>query len=181
MSACLTCQQTFSLRAHIICCNKVAGLSTFAALKIAFLFKISIFSIKALLPITKLETCTITSNCSVMEKNILINLWKVGIELSVSRRVMCVKAVKQIMKIENWLNKIWRKSKIKEVRYSHQGAILLMVLVIFPTVKEFWRFLKVICWEIILVTVQRCRSCLEIRWSCAVHELTKCVQLLYKK
>lgn len=52
----------------MICCNKVAVLSKFEILKIAFLFKISIFSIKSPLPVTKLETCTITSNCSVMEK-----------------------------------------------------------------------------------------------------------------
>lgn len=86
-------------------------------------------------------------------------------------------------------NKAWRRlknslnislaleegGKIKEVRYSHQGAILSMVLVIFPNVKKFWRFLKVICWEIFFVTVWRCRSCLENRWSCAVHELVTCV------
>lgn len=68
MSADLTCQQTLSLRTHIICHNKVAGLSAFATLKIAFLFKFNTFSIKALLPITKQGTCTITTNCSVMEK-----------------------------------------------------------------------------------------------------------------
>lgn len=67
---------------------------------------------------------------------------------------MSVKAVKQSMKkIENWLNislALDEGGKMKEVRYSLSGAVLSMVLVIFPNVKVFWRFLnvKVICWEI---------------------------------
>lgn len=70
MSAYPTCQQTLSLRTHVICCNKVVSLNAFATLKITFRFKISIFSIKALLSITKQETCTLTTNCSFMEKYI---------------------------------------------------------------------------------------------------------------
>lgn len=54
---------------------------------------------------------------------------------------MSVKAVKQSMKkIENWLNislALDEGGKMKEVRYSLSGAVLSMVLVIFPNVKVF--------------------------------------------
>lgn len=55
MSAYLSCQ-TLSVKINIICHNKGVGLSAFATLKIAFPFKIIIFSVKAPLTITKQET-----------------------------------------------------------------------------------------------------------------------------
>lgn len=55
MSAYLTCQQTLSLRTHVTCCNKVAGLNAFATRKITFHFKISILTIKALLSYYKMK------------------------------------------------------------------------------------------------------------------------------